>query len=44
MKKVDIRALTAWLDATLQAARFKDYAPTACRSRARPTSRTLSPA
>ncbi|QDJ50430.1 Nif3-like dinuclear metal center hexameric protein [Bordetella hinzii] len=27
MKKVDIRALTAWLDATLQAARFKDYAP-----------------
>ncbi|OZI77135.1 Nif3-like dinuclear metal center hexameric protein [Bordetella genomosp. 12] len=27
MKKVDIRTLTAWLDATLQASRFKDYAP-----------------
>lgn len=27
MKKVDIRELTAWLDATLQASRFRDYAP-----------------
>ncbi|MFU1912631.1 Nif3-like dinuclear metal center hexameric protein [Bordetella avium] len=27
MKKVDIRTLTGWLDATLQAARFRDYAP-----------------
>ncbi|AHV91813.1 Nif3-like dinuclear metal center hexameric protein [Bordetella holmesii] len=27
MNKVDIRTLTAWLDATLHTARFKDYAP-----------------
>ncbi len=36
MSKVDSHVLAAWLDDTLQAARFKDYCPNASSAPAAP--------